>query len=131
MDVMPGRVWKWGGAVLFVAVAIALGVYFGRVGLEEADRGASVVGAFVGLAGLALTVYGLMRDRRADAASPDTSASDARSSQVSAEGQVRNVISGGNIHGPVVQGRDFEGITFGTPTPPRTAPPAEENGETA
>jgi hypothetical protein len=34
-------------------------------------------------------------------------------------GDVRNSISGGTIHGPVIQGRDFSGITFG-PVPPVT-----------
>ncbi|MEV8635095.1 hypothetical protein AB0395_25905 [Streptosporangium sp. NPDC051023] len=40
-------------------VAGALGVAFVMVGLEQADRLASVLGAFVGLAGLAVSVYGL------------------------------------------------------------------------
>lgn len=33
-------------------------------------------------------------------------------------GDVTNTISGGTQHGPVLQGRDFSNITFGTPTPP-------------
>jgi hypothetical protein len=36
-------------------------------------------------------------------------------------GNVTNVISGGTQHGPVLQGRDFSGITFGASPP---APPA-------
>jgi hypothetical protein len=32
-------------------------------------------------------------------------------------GDVTNTISGGTQHGPVLQGRDFGDITFGTPTP--------------
>ena len=37
-------------------------------------------------------------------------------------GDVANTISGGNQHGPVLQGRDFTGLTFGV-TPP--VPPAQ------
>jgi hypothetical protein len=33
-------------------------------------------------------------------------------------GNVVNTISGGTQHGPVLQGRDFNGITFGEPAPP-------------
>lgn len=45
-----------------------------------------------------------------------------QASQVSSrEGSVTNVISGGTQHGPVIQGRDFTGLTFGSapPLPPR------------
>lgn len=38
-------------------------------------------------------------------------------------GNVRNTISGGNQYGPVLQGRDFTGLTFGAaPTPPTSRP---------
>lgn len=37
------------------------------------------------------------------------------------EGDVHNQISGGNQYGPVMQGRDFSGISFTTPAP-STAP---------
>jgi hypothetical protein len=44
----------------------------------------------------------------------------ARASQVrTGEANVTNVISGGTQHGPVLQGRDFTGLTFGA------APPAD------
>ena len=33
------------------------------------------------------------------------------------DGDVHNTISGGAFHGPVVQGRDFSGISFTTPPP--------------
>jgi hypothetical protein len=36
-------------------------------------------------------------------------------------GDVRNTISGGTFSGPVLQGRDFSGLTFGGP-PPSTRP---------
>jgi hypothetical protein len=39
------------------------------------------------------------------------------------DGDVSNTISGGTQHGPVFQGRDFSGLTFGAPPP---APPSHE-----
>lgn len=48
----------------------------------------------------------------------------ARHLQVSRD--VTNTISGGTQHGPVLQGRDFTGLTFTTPAaPPPADPPAE------
>ncbi|MCX2925258.1 hypothetical protein [Streptomyces sp. NEAU-W12] len=38
------------------------------------------------------------------------------------DGGVRNSISGGNQYGPVIQGRDFSGLSFGTQPPPPAAP---------
>lgn len=35
-----------------------------------------------------------------------------------AEGSVTNTVSGGTQYGPVIQGRDFSGITFNSPTVP-------------
>ncbi|WP_214324614.1 hypothetical protein [Nonomuraea sediminis] len=60
---MRGRVLVWGGAVVAVAALVGLGVYFAKVGLEEADKLASVIGVFVALVGLGVAVYGLRVDR--------------------------------------------------------------------
>ncbi|AWK12740.1 hypothetical protein SSP531S_15710 [Streptomyces spongiicola] len=38
------------------------------------------------------------------------------------DGGVHNSISGGNQYGPVLQGRDFSGLSFSTPPPPPAAP---------
>ncbi|MFD0417980.1 hypothetical protein [Streptomyces sp. NPDC127108] len=38
------------------------------------------------------------------------------------DGDVSNTISDGTFHGPVLQGRDFTGISFTTPPPPPAAP---------
>jgi hypothetical protein len=38
--------------------------------------------------------------------------------QVSTGGTVTNIISGGTQYGPVLQGRDFTGLTFTSPAPP-------------
>ncbi|WP_169807729.1 hypothetical protein, partial [Herbidospora mongoliensis] len=42
-----------------------MALYFFQTGLEAADQSASVVGAFLGLSSLALTLYGMVADRRA------------------------------------------------------------------
>jgi len=39
-------------------------------------------------------------------------------------GSVTNEISGGTQQGPVLQGRDFSNISFGTPAPSPPAPPS-------
>ena len=47
-----------------------------------------------------------------------------QASQVRVEGDVTNTVSGGTQHGPVLQGRDFSRLSFGSPTaPPAPAPP--------
>jgi hypothetical protein len=61
---MRGRVLVWVGAVIAVAALVGLGIYFSRVGLENADKLASVIGVFVAVAGLGATVYGLIADRQ-------------------------------------------------------------------
>jgi len=43
-----------------------------------------------------------------------------QASPIQIGGDVANTISGGTFHGPVLQGRDFTGLTFGPPAPPRT-----------
>ncbi|MGW5263596.1 hypothetical protein ACWEQG_21720 [Microbispora sp. NPDC004025] len=53
----------WGGAGVAVAALAALGVYLSRVGLDKADKLASVIGLFVALAGLGVAVYGLIAER--------------------------------------------------------------------
>ncbi|MEO3812247.1 hypothetical protein ABGB17_24890 [Sphaerisporangium sp. B11E5] len=115
---MAGRGGKaaiWAGGVLFAGAVVAMGVYFARVGLENADRTASVVGAFVGVAGLAVTLYALVNGSRTPAPPPP----DAEDGH----GATYNTVKDGTVHGPVIQGRDFHGdITLG-PVPPRPEEP--------
>jgi hypothetical protein len=40
--------------------------------------------------------------------------------------KTENTVSGGTFHGPVLQSRDFSGLTFGSPTP--RVPPAHDPG---
>ncbi|MFC4529214.1 hypothetical protein [Sphaerisporangium dianthi] len=107
-------------------VLVALGVLFPLAGLDDADKFASVLGAFTGVAGLALSAYGVVLARRAPGdASGRGQASGAAETAGSEEGRVRNSISG-TVRGPVVQGGSFAGpITIGTP------PPRPGDGEVA
>jgi hypothetical protein len=52
----------------------------------------------------------------------------AQASQIQVGGDVTNTVRGGTFHGPVVQGRDFTGLTFRSPAPPPPSPPAQEPG---
>ncbi|GLW20023.1 hypothetical protein DI270_013920 [Microbispora triticiradicis] len=60
---MRGAVPVWGGAGVAVVALAGLGVYLSQVGLDKADKLASVVGLFVGLAGLGVAAYGLVAER--------------------------------------------------------------------
>ncbi|MFB4281048.1 hypothetical protein ACBJ59_37565 [Nonomuraea sp. MTCD27] len=90
----------WGGVVVAVVAMAGLGVYFVRVGLEHADKLASVIGVFVALVGLVIAVYGVVGDRAGDQpvqgaeAEPDVSASGSRS--VAIGGDNSGVISTGD-----------------------------------
>lgn len=59
---MTGRrkVVVWAGSGATVVAVAGLLVYFAVVGLEKADKLASVIGALVGLVGLAVAVFGLL-----------------------------------------------------------------------
>jgi hypothetical protein len=134
-EFMHGPVVKWVGIVLFVGAAVGMGTYFTQVGLEQADQTASVIGAFIALAGLGLTAYGMFVIRRADYAAR---ANTVASSDKEADGKldlsrVHHEISGGTFHGPVMQVGDVDSISFGSsqprPAPPQLpASPAEEGG---
>ncbi|MFF4625807.1 hypothetical protein [Nonomuraea jabiensis] len=56
---MSKRVLAWSGASVTALSLSALGWHFVQVGLDEADKLASVVGVFVAVIGLAATIYGL------------------------------------------------------------------------
>ncbi|MEU8378139.1 hypothetical protein [Streptosporangium sp. NPDC048865] len=51
------------GIALFIAAASGMALYLSRRELQEADQSASVISAFIGLAGLALAIYGTLADR--------------------------------------------------------------------
>jgi hypothetical protein len=64
MTGMRRRVLVWAGAGIAVVAIAGLGVYLASVGLDDADKLASVIGLFVALAGLGVAGYGLIADRR-------------------------------------------------------------------
>ncbi len=49
---------KWAGGLLTLVTAAVMGAYFAEVGLDKADKLASVIGAFIAFAGIVLAVYG-------------------------------------------------------------------------
>ncbi|MEV0379058.1 hypothetical protein [Nonomuraea sp. NPDC050643] len=109
---MRKRVLVWSGAVAAVAAMVGLGVYFTRVGLEDADKVASVIGVFVALVGLAVAIYGLRGGRSPEAAGTDPgpspgpgsgSGSGSAQPNVSAPG-TRSVAIGGDNTGVVSTG---------------------------
>jgi hypothetical protein len=51
-----------------------------------------------------------------------------QASQLSIAGDVTNTISGGTFHGPVLQGRDFPGLTFGPTAAQRPASRTPDDG---
>ncbi|MGC5001175.1 hypothetical protein [Streptomyces sp. DT203] len=58
-----GRTWLWGTAVLAGLVMIGLGVYFVRVGLDESNAISGVLGLFVSIIGLAVSVFSVIQGR--------------------------------------------------------------------
>lgn len=55
----------WAGGVVAAGAVTGLAVYFAVVGLEQAEKIATVLALFVALAGLALTIPGIIEIRRA------------------------------------------------------------------
>jgi hypothetical protein len=100
---MSSRVAKWLGGILTIAAIAGVGVYIGVNGLDQADKLGSVIGALVGVAGLALAAYGTITDR-ARAADPPPAAEPPPA-------PVQNEIHGGTFHGPVLQGQHLD-VTF-------------------
>ncbi|WP_204286386.1 hypothetical protein [Microbispora amethystogenes] len=107
MEVMPGRLSLWAGGLLIVAAVAGTAVYFAVLGLDRADKLASVVGALAAIAGIGLTLCGMFQARR------EASGSTIRSPAV------QNVIIGGSQYGSVLQARDIHRpVRFGAPGAP-------------
>lgn len=60
---MRRRVLLWTGSIVAVAAAAGLTVYLVQVGLDDADKLASVIGLFVAVAGLSVAGYKLTTGR--------------------------------------------------------------------
>ncbi|MDX3128930.1 hypothetical protein PV367_03760 [Streptomyces europaeiscabiei] len=68
---MRGRGQVWIGGVVAVGALVYLTAYLIAVGLDKADKVASVVGLFVGLAGLVVSILGLRREDPPDGGPPE------------------------------------------------------------
>ncbi len=90
MTDMRGRVFMWGGAIVTLVALSALTVYFVHVGLDDADKLASVLGLFVAVAGLWASVYGLRTERQRR---------DARNGRHTPPAQGRSIMISGDNNG--------------------------------
>jgi hypothetical protein len=113
---MTGR--DVGVAALVVAglAAVGLGVFFAVAGLDDADKLASVIGVFVGLVGLGLSVYGIVLARRPPP-SPGPIAPGG-----TAAGSSHNEFTGGTAR-DVYMARDLVVDRSPTSSPPGSTPP--------
>lgn len=98
---MARRVLVWVGAGLVMAALAGLGVYFAVVGLDKADKWASVIGVFVAISGLVVAIAGLFTDRHNS--SSGGSGGGQASPRVSASGE-RSVAIGGDNSGNISTG---------------------------
>jgi hypothetical protein len=87
--------WKpvlaWAVATIGGLALVGLGTYFVATGLDRADKLASVIGAFVGMIGLAVAMYGVVLARRG---------------QIQPDGQT---VAGSTVGGEVLQVRRVHG----------------------
>ncbi|WP_289009976.1 hypothetical protein [uncultured Thermomonospora sp.] len=93
-ETMTRRGLVWAGTALLVAALIGLGAYFATVGLDKADKWASVIGVFIAIIGLAVAVAGLFTGQNTTEQAPP---------QVSASGE-RSVAIGGDNTGTISTG---------------------------
>jgi hypothetical protein len=120
--------WRAGAAGVSAVAAAAAGVVTALVTAHPSLGLWVALGVLVVIgAGLqAAAVAGERRVSRARGTRPDGPG------EVPAAGDVTNTISGGTQHGPVFQGRDFSGLTFGSPPPAplsqAASPPPEDDG---
>ncbi|GGX75977.1 hypothetical protein [Streptomyces hiroshimensis] len=121
---MAGRVQMWiGGTIAGVAAAV-LAVHLAVAGLEAADKWASVLSLFVGLAGLGVALAGLQRNRQENSKqSVEDSGIDGNLSMVSG--------TGGNVSiTRRLRSRRPAGGAPTVPIPPAGAPSAPNSGQT-
>ncbi|HEU5157320.1 MAG TPA: hypothetical protein VFU43_10000 [Streptosporangiaceae bacterium] len=101
------RVGVLAGGLLLAGV----GVVFGFVGLDKADKISSSAGFFVGVAGLVVSVYGVILARRAvplpQQPAPAAPSGPSAPGQATASGE-RSVVIGGDNSAPIVTGDSNE-----------------------
>lgn len=99
---MSGRVIALAGGAILSLAAVGMAIYFGKVGLDNADKLASIIGLFVAIIGVALTVSGLWLNHRATNTQTGQSIGHSRVSGDVA--QIRNVQGGIRIGRPQPSG---------------------------
>ena len=109
---MGSRFLIWSGVAVAVAATAGLAALFAVAGLGRADEVASVVGAFIGLAGIGVSVYGLVQAR--SDAGPGPADDDAD----------RQAVSGSTVSGRTVQVSKSAGGVTVRPSPRAPVPPA-------
>ncbi|MGW3353537.1 hypothetical protein ACWDA3_60545 [Nonomuraea rubra] len=90
---MKGRILTWVGGASTIVAASCLASYFVKVGLDKADKLASVLGLFVALVGLVLAIWGVMLARKSVPSTRTSSQS----------------VADGTVHGDVTQIRGVTG----------------------
>ncbi|MGX9884042.1 hypothetical protein [Streptomyces sp. NPDC002276] len=63
------RMWLWIAAALCGLVSVGLGIYFIKVGMDQASELAGIIGLFVSIAGLATSIYSITQAGSAHRAS--------------------------------------------------------------
>ncbi|MGN9847240.1 hypothetical protein ACTMTI_55090 [Nonomuraea sp. H19] len=109
--------WRIAGAIAPGTALAGLGVLLFKAGLDDADKWASVIGAFAGLLGLGISGYGVMLARRAMQSDPQ-----AAGAQVTASGQ--RSIAAQTISGTISTGDSLPGSSADNEQPTRQAPQA-------
>ena len=112
---MGSRFLIWSGVAVAVAATVGLAALFAVAGLGRADEVASVSGAFIGLAGLGLSVYGLIQARSHAGPGPADGDDDDAS---------RQAVSGSSVGGRTVQVSKAAGGVTVRPSPRPPVPPA-------
>lgn len=87
------KAWLWGTAVLAGLVMIGLGVHFVHVGLDKSNTISGILGLFVSIAGLAISIFSTIQGR---AALRPASQGQIRMSQQSGNNST-NIQSGGDM----------------------------------
>ncbi|MFG2354285.1 hypothetical protein [Streptomyces sp. NPDC048521] len=64
------RMWLWGLAAVTGLAMLALGIYFARLGLERANALSGILGLFIGIIGLALSLYSTLQVRSSTQSTP-------------------------------------------------------------
>src|SRR5690606_9338018 len=122
------RGWQIAGGIATGLAFVALGVFLFKAGLDDADKWSSVIGAFVGLAGLILSGYGVVLSRRAMHRDPPRAGT-----QVTASGTrsiaahtISGTVSTGDTAPPAATEENTRPTESAAPTGPADAKPAAE-----